>query len=77
MLFLSPSLWGAGDAARLLADACASMLLMGYAGTCLWTMAGNAHTRRFYEREGLSWDGGERYHPIYRQDMVRLVKAFS
>jgi GNAT superfamily N-acetyltransferase len=51
-LFVSPTHWGTGLAARLHAAALDEATARGYAAMRLFTPAGQARARRFYEREG-------------------------
>jgi GNAT superfamily N-acetyltransferase len=56
-LFVRPRFWGSGLAARLLAAAMDEATARGFAEMRLFTPAGQARARRFYEREG--WTPGE------------------
>jgi GNAT superfamily N-acetyltransferase len=51
-LFVRPAHWGTGLAARLHAAAIEEAIARGYAAMRLFTPAGQARARRFYEREG-------------------------
>jgi GNAT superfamily N-acetyltransferase len=51
-LFVAEPYWGSGVAVRLHADALASAAARGFTSARLFTPAGQARSRRFYEREG-------------------------
>ena len=51
-LFVEPSWWGSGLARTLHGRALAEAAVRGYASMRLFTPAGQARARRFYEREG-------------------------
>jgi GNAT superfamily N-acetyltransferase len=51
-LFVAEPHWGTGVAVRLHADAIASATERGFTSARLFTPAGQARSRRFYEREG-------------------------
>jgi GNAT superfamily N-acetyltransferase len=53
-LFVAEPHWGTGVAVRLHADAIASAAARGFTSARLFTPAGQARSRRFYEREGWS-----------------------
>jgi GNAT superfamily N-acetyltransferase len=59
-LFVEPRWWGSGLAARLHAAALEEAAARGYTAMRLFTPAGQARARRFYEREGWASAGGER-----------------
>jgi GNAT superfamily N-acetyltransferase len=50
-LFVAEPYWGTGLAVRLHADALASAAARGFSSARLFTPAGQARARRFYERE--------------------------
>jgi GNAT superfamily N-acetyltransferase len=52
MLFVREEWWGSGLATRLHREACAAATARGYTAMRLFTPAGQARARRFYEREG-------------------------
>jgi GNAT superfamily N-acetyltransferase len=56
-LFVRPAHWGTGLAARLHAAAIEEAIARGYAAMRLFTPAGQARARRFYEREGWTLAG--------------------
>jgi GNAT superfamily N-acetyltransferase len=56
-LFLAPAHWGSGLAADLLARVVADARAAGFTRMRLGTPQGQARARRFYEREGWTWDG--------------------
>jgi GNAT superfamily N-acetyltransferase len=51
-LFVAEPHWGSGVAVRLHADALTSSVARGFGSARLFTPAGQARARRFYEREG-------------------------
>jgi GNAT superfamily N-acetyltransferase len=77
MLFVDPSHWGSGVARELLAHAEEQMRAHGYARAYLWTMEDNARSRRFYEREGWSFDGTRLLDDERRVMMVRYVRELT
>jgi GNAT superfamily N-acetyltransferase len=58
MLFVRAPWWGTGLAHRLHGAACAAATTRGYTAMRLFTPAGQARARRFYEREGWTLAGG-------------------
>ena len=52
MLFVRAPWWGSGLASRLHGEACRAALSRGFTTMRLFTPAGQARARRFYEREG-------------------------
>jgi GNAT superfamily N-acetyltransferase len=52
MLFVRPSHWGTGLASELHGDAVREAAARGYSSMRLFSAAGQARARRFYEREG-------------------------
>jgi GNAT superfamily N-acetyltransferase len=69
-LFVAPSWWGSGLAARLLADAVAEMRAQGFAQGRLFTPELQARARRFYEREGWRVQPGRLPEPGLGLDLV-------
>ena len=59
-LFVEPPWWGSGLAARLHVSALEEAAARGYTAMRLFTPAGQARARRFYEREGWARAGPER-----------------
>jgi GNAT superfamily N-acetyltransferase len=59
-LFVEPSWWGSALATRLHVAALEEAAARGYTAMRLFTPAGQARVRRFYEREGWAPAGGER-----------------
>jgi GNAT superfamily N-acetyltransferase len=57
VLYLLPATWGTGLAEALFSSAMAWLRLQRFEQATLWVFAENARARRFYEREGWSWDG--------------------
>ena len=56
-LFVRPAYWGTGLAAELLGRAVAEAAARGFVAMRLYTPAGQARARRFYEREGFALVG--------------------
>ncbi|MFI4992707.1 MAG: GNAT family N-acetyltransferase [Solirubrobacterales bacterium] len=56
-LFLTPGFWGTGLARTLHAQAMQAARQRGFTAMRLFTPAGQARARRFYEREGWTADG--------------------
>jgi GNAT superfamily N-acetyltransferase len=74
MLFVREPWWGTGLAARLLSLATAEAAARGYEAMRLYTPAGQARARRFYERERWSTDGAERYEPMLALSVVEYCR---
>jgi GNAT superfamily N-acetyltransferase len=70
MLFIREPWWGSGLAPHLLALAVAEAGDRGYAAMRLFTPAGQARARAFYEREGFTSDGVARWDPMLAFDLV-------
>jgi GNAT superfamily N-acetyltransferase len=70
MLFVREPWWGSGLARTLLAMAVDEAAAQGYDAMRLYTPAGHARARRFYEREGWTAVGEPRYHPMLALDLV-------
>ncbi len=56
-LYVDPSAWGSGVATTLLGRATDLLRARGDHRAGLWTFEANARARRFYEREGWTFDG--------------------
>jgi GNAT superfamily N-acetyltransferase len=69
-LFVRPPWWGSGLATRLLALAVDAAADRGYPRMRLFTPAGNARGRAFYEREGWRLHGDAAYEPMLGLDLV-------
>jgi GNAT superfamily N-acetyltransferase len=61
LLFVAPEHWGNGLAGGLLAWAQAGMIDVAYDAARLWTPAGQARARAFYERRGWRPSGREHF----------------
>jgi GNAT superfamily N-acetyltransferase len=61
MLFVRPSHWGTGLATELHAEALHEAAAQGFSSIRLFTAAGQARARRFYEREGWA-AAGDPFH---------------
>jgi GNAT superfamily N-acetyltransferase len=70
MLFIREPWWGSGLAPHLLSLAVAEAAGQGYAAMRLFTPAGQARARAFYEREGFASDGVRRWEPMLAFDLV-------
>ena len=76
-LFVRPAYWGTGLAAELLGRAVEEARTRGFDGMRLYTPAGQARARRFYEREGFAVVGGRVDERLvleiveYRRGLVR------
>jgi GNAT superfamily N-acetyltransferase len=68
MLFVRASWWGTGLARRLHDAACEAATARGYTAMRLFTPAGQARARRFYEREGWTLVDGP-----YPDDDLRMA----
>jgi GNAT superfamily N-acetyltransferase len=69
-LFTREPWWGSGLARHLHALAVEEAFARGYQRMRLYTPAGQVRARRFYEREGWTTDGAERYEPMLALDLV-------
>lgn len=70
-LFVRPPWWGSGLAPRLLALAVEAAAERGYPAMRLFTPAGNARGRAFYEREGWRLEGESHYEPLLALEIVQ------
>jgi GNAT superfamily N-acetyltransferase len=70
-LFVRPPWWGSGLAPRLLAQAVAEAAGRGYPVMRLFTPAGNARGRAFYEREGWRLEGESHYEALLALEIVQ------
>jgi GNAT superfamily N-acetyltransferase len=77
MLFLRPNWWGSGLAARLHAIATAEAARRGYRTMQLYTPAGHARARAFYEREGWALDGRPFGEPLLDLELVRYRRDLA
>ncbi len=73
MLNVHPDYWGSGVAQHLMAEA-VELLRSGRPEprAALWVLDGNARGRRFYEKEGWSWDGGQKHDTIGEATVTEL-----
>lgn len=60
MINVRPDVWGVGVGPALLTASRGRLDALGYRTSVLWVVAGNMRARRFYEREGWSFDGTEK-----------------
>jgi GNAT superfamily N-acetyltransferase len=74
-LFVREPWWGSGVAHELHGLALAEALARGYRSMRLFTPAGQARARRFYEREGWTTDGVERWEPMLAFDLVEYRRG--
>jgi len=70
-LFVRPPWWGTGLAARLNAAVTAEATRQGYEAMRLFTPAGSARGRAFYEREGWEVHGEPYYEALLGMDLVQ------
>jgi ribosomal protein S18 acetylase RimI-like enzyme len=70
MLFIRERWWGSGLAPHLLRLAVAEAAVRGYVTMRLFTPAGQARARAFYEREGFTVAGDPRWEPMLAFDLV-------
>ena len=63
-LHVVPRAWGTGVARALLLAAVADLRAAGATAPFLWVGEANARARRFYEREGWSFDGTREPSPL-------------
>jgi GNAT superfamily N-acetyltransferase len=70
MLFVRRRWWGSGIAPRLLRLVVAEAGARGYERMRLYTPAGQARARAFYEREGWRSDGRVEYEPMLGLELV-------
>jgi GNAT superfamily N-acetyltransferase len=75
MLFIREPWWGSGLAVHLHGMAIAEAGAQGYGSMRLYTPAGQARARAFYEREGWSTDGVERFEPMLALDLVEYRRG--
>jgi GNAT superfamily N-acetyltransferase len=74
-LFVVPAWWGTGIAAELLEWIVTGMADSGFETAQLWTARDNARARRFYEREGWTTNGTNKFSPELNLDLVFYEKA--
>ena len=77
MLFIREPWWGTGLAPELLRLAVAEAAGQGYAEMRLFTPAGQARARAFYEREGFTTDGELRPEPMLALDLVEYRRPLG
>jgi GNAT superfamily N-acetyltransferase len=70
MLFIREPWWGSGLAPHLLRRAVSEATEQGYDAMRLFTPAGQARARAFYEREGYLVDGDPHWEPMLALDLV-------
>jgi ribosomal protein S18 acetylase RimI-like enzyme len=56
-LYAAPSVWGTGVGHALFSAARAALAARGYSSFILWVLPDNHRARRFYERQGMRFDG--------------------
>lgn len=66
-----PESWGTGLGAAMLSEA---LRQIGERPVFLWAFRENQRARRFYEKQGFSWDGTERISEFDGAPEVRYVK---
>jgi GNAT superfamily N-acetyltransferase len=77
MLFLRPPWWGSGLATHLHGLATAEAARQGYRTMQLYTPAGQARARAFYEREGWTLDGPTFGEPLLDLELVRYRRDLA
>jgi GNAT superfamily N-acetyltransferase len=75
MLFVRAPWWGTGLARRLHGAACEAATARGYTAMRLFTPAGQARARRFYEREGWTLADGPYPDPDLHMEIVEYRRA--
>jgi GNAT superfamily N-acetyltransferase len=70
-MFVRPAWQGTGLAGALLDRALAEARDRGFERLVLWTPAGQAQARRFYEREGFTSTGNDRFNEEIGMDLVQ------
>jgi GNAT superfamily N-acetyltransferase len=75
MLFVRAPWWGTGLAHRLHRAACEAAAARGYTAMRLFTPAGQARARRFYEREGWTLADGPYPDEELRMDVVEYRRT--
>lgn len=78
-LYVLKAHWGTGAGAQLFAQAKLHLAGIGCPEAILWVLEANARARRFYEREGFSWDGGRKLDPWggHKLDEVRYRRRLG
>lgn len=76
-LFLRPDQWGTGLATLLLRRATAEASRRGFTAMRLFSAAGQARARRFYEREGWAVAGPERLDADIGLDIVEYRRPLG
>jgi GNAT superfamily N-acetyltransferase len=71
-LYVDPAHVGTGVGRLLIAAAWERLRGLGVAGALLWVLEANARARRFYERDGWSFDQGCRTETFGRQPVRQL-----
>ncbi len=62
-LYVLKAHWGTGAGTQLIAQAQVHLAGIGCSEAVLWVLEANGRARRFYEREGFSWDGSRKLDP--------------
>jgi L-amino acid N-acyltransferase YncA len=63
-IYLVAGAAGTGAGSLLMQEAMDELRRKGFAGATLWVLETNQRARRFYERQGWSWDGSRSDHQI-------------
>jgi GNAT superfamily N-acetyltransferase len=74
-LFVRKPWWGTGLARDLHGMAIEEARARGYRSMRLYTPAGQARARRFYEREGWTTDGAAQWEPMLALDLVEYRRG--
>jgi GNAT superfamily N-acetyltransferase len=75
MLFVRVPWWGTGLAGRLHAAACDAAVARGFTSMRLFTPAGQARARAFYERRGWAFSDGPFPHEAMQLEIVEYRRA--
>jgi len=70
-IYLAPAVIRRGYGHQLCNHALAELRQRGYREAILWVLKMNAGARAFYEAQGFSLDGGEKYYKRLKADAVR------
>jgi GNAT superfamily N-acetyltransferase len=77
MLFVRAPWWGTGLASRLHGDACDAAVARGYTSMRLFTPAGQARARRFYERERWTLTDGPYHDDELGMEIVEYRRSLA
>jgi ribosomal protein S18 acetylase RimI-like enzyme len=63
-VYVLPEAWGRGIGRALMGEVLARLRADGYREAILWVIEDNPRTRRYYERAGWEFDGGEKEEAV-------------